>query len=57
MKITFGQQTLELNPSGGNYVVTLDEKAISVQVLRAENGRMDLSIAGERVTAYVSSDK
>ena len=56
MKINFGSQTIELNPSGENYAVTLDEKPLSVQVLHAENGRMDLLIDGEHVTAYVSSD-
>jgi biotin carboxyl carrier protein len=56
MKITFGSQTLELNPSGENYLTSMDEKTVSVQVLRAENGRMDLLIDGQPVTAYVSSD-
>jgi 3-methylcrotonyl-CoA carboxylase alpha subunit len=56
MKITFGSQALELTPSGENYIASLDGKTVSIQVLRAENGRMDLLIDGERVTAYVSSD-
>jgi biotin carboxyl carrier protein len=56
MKITFGSQTLELNPSGDDYVGILDGKTVVVKVLRAENGRMDLLIDGERVTAHVSSD-
>ncbi|CAG0993378.1 partial biotin carboxyl carrier protein, partial [Anaerolineae bacterium] len=56
MKTTFDTQTIEINPSGGNYAATLDGKTVSVQVLRAENGRMDLLIDGQRVTAYVSSD-
>jgi 3-methylcrotonyl-CoA carboxylase alpha subunit len=56
MKITFGLQTLELTPAGENHVAVLDGKTISIQILRAENGRMDLLIDGERVTAHVSSD-
>jgi biotin carboxyl carrier protein len=56
MKITFGSQTLELTPAGENYIASMDEKKVSIQILRAENGRMDLLIDGERVTAYVSSD-
>ncbi len=56
MKINFNTQTLEINPSGDNYVAGMDGKTVSVQVLRAEKGRMDLLIDGERVTAYVSSD-
>jgi 3-methylcrotonyl-CoA carboxylase alpha subunit len=56
MKITFGSQALELSPSGENYIASIDGKTVSIQVLRAENGRMDLLIDGERVTAHVSSD-
>ena len=56
MKTTFDTQTIEINPSGDNYAATLDGKTVSVQVLRAENGRMDLLIDGQRVSAYVSSD-
>jgi 3-methylcrotonyl-CoA carboxylase alpha subunit len=56
MKITFGSQTLELNPSGENYSASVNEETVSVQILRAENGRMDLLIDEQPVTAYVSSD-
>jgi biotin carboxyl carrier protein len=56
MKITFGSQTLEITPSGENYIASMEGKTVSIQILRAENGRMDLLIDGERVTAYVSSD-
>lgn len=56
MKITFDTQTLEVNPSGDNYVASMDGETVSVQILRAENGRMDLLIDGKRVTAYVSLD-
>ncbi|MBE0683314.1 MAG: biotin/lipoyl-binding protein [Anaerolineales bacterium] len=58
MKTTFDTQTIEINPSGDNYAVTLDGKTVSVQVLRADakRGRMDLLIDGQRVSAHVSSD-
>lgn len=56
MKITFGSQTLELNPSGESYIASMDGKTISIQIVRAEHGRMDLLIDGRPVTAYVSSD-
>ena len=56
MKITFDTQTLEINPSGDNYVAVMDGKTVSVQVIRAEDGRMDLLIDGQRVNAHVSSD-
>ena len=56
MKINFDTQTLEINPSGDNYVATMDGKTVLVQVIRAEDGRMDLLIDGQRVNAHVSSD-
>ena len=56
MKINFDTQTLEINPSGDNYVATMNGKTILVQVIRAEDGRMDLLIDGQRVNAHVSSD-
>ncbi len=56
MKATFDSQTIEINRSGDDYVAVLDGKTIVVKILRAENGRMDLLINGERVTAHVSID-
>lgn len=58
MKITFDSQTLEINPSGDNYIASVNGKITSIQILRADalRGRMDLLIDGKRVTAYVSSD-
>lgn len=56
MKITFDTQTIEINPSGENYVAALNGKTVSIQILRAEDGRMDLLIDGKRVNAHVSSD-
>jgi len=56
MKTTFDKQTIEVNPSGDKFVTILDGKTVVVEVIRAEAGRMDLLIDGQRVTAYVSSD-
>lgn len=58
MKITFDSQTLEINPSGENYIANMDNKTVSVQMIRvdAKHGRMDLIIEGQRVNAHVSSD-
>lgn len=56
MKTTFDSRTLDINPSGDGYTATLGEKTFVVQVLRTENGQMDLLIDGERIKAYVSSD-
>lgn len=56
MKTILDSQVVEINPSGENYTVTLDGETVFVQVIRAEDGRMDLLIDGQRVTAHVSSD-
>ena len=57
MKTTFDKQSIEINPSGDQYITTMDDKTATVEVIRAADGRMDLLIDGQRVTAYVSSDK
>lgn len=56
MKTTFDAQTIEITSSGDHYLASLDGKTVSVQILQAKHGRMDLLIDGQRVTAYVSSD-
>lgn len=58
MKISFGNQTLELNPADDGYFAILDDRKIRVEVLRADakNNRMELLIDGIRVNAHVSSD-
>lgn len=56
MKLTFDNTTLELKSNGNSYTVALDDRTATVEVLRAENGKLDLLIDGKRVTAYVSSD-
>ncbi|NOT04229.1 MAG: acetyl-CoA carboxylase biotin carboxyl carrier protein subunit [Anaerolineales bacterium] len=44
MKINFDTQTLEINPSGDNYLAVMDGKRILVEIIRvdAAQGRMDL---------------
>jgi biotin carboxyl carrier protein len=58
MKIIFDSQTLDLTPagSGKQYRATVGDKTVEVEIIHAENGRLDLLIDGERMTAYVSSD-
>src|SRR5687768_12328492 len=58
MKVTFDTQTLELTPasSGKSYHVDIGAKTVDVEIINTENGRLDLLIDGERVTAYISSD-
>lgn len=56
MKITLNENTLDLSPNGKGYLVAIGDKTVSVQILHSENGRLDLLLGGQRVTAYVSSD-
>jgi len=56
MKTTFDSQSLEINPSGHGFTASIGDKTLSIQVLRAEDGRMDLLIDGRRFVAHVSSD-
>jgi len=58
MKVIYDSQTLDLTPasSGKSYRATLGDETVDVEILQAEDGKLDLLIDGERVTAYVSSD-
>lgn len=68
MKINFDTQTLEINPSGDNYLAVMDGKKILVEIVRvdAAQGRMDLRFTELSESAsirecvsksvYVSSD-
>jgi len=56
MKITFNDITLDVSFNGKTYILTLNDKTIQAEILHTENGRLDLLIDGERVTAYISSD-
>ena len=47
---------IELVPSGKSYRATLGDEAVSVEILQAKEGKLDLLIDGKHVTAYVSSD-
>lgn len=58
MKITFNTQTIDFTPvsSSKHYRASIGDNTVEVEILRAEGGRLDLVIDGERVAAYVSSD-
>ncbi len=56
MKITLDNTAVELTPTGKSYRATMGNKTIDVEIIHAENGKLDLLIEGKRVTAYVSSD-
>lgn len=56
MKLTFDNITLDLKPNGKSYTVALDDKTATAEILCAEDGKLELLIDGEHVSAYVSSD-
>jgi biotin carboxyl carrier protein len=60
VKISFdhdsGTIPIALTPTGKSYRLTIGEKTVEVEVLLAKDGRLDLLIDGNRVSAYVSSD-
>ena len=56
MKITLDNTTINFTPTGKSYRATIGDKTVEVEVLGTQDGKLDLLIDGERVTAYVSSD-
>jgi biotin carboxyl carrier protein len=62
VKFAFDQDgqsiAMELTPggSGESYRATIGEKTVEVEVLRSNDGKLDLLIDGKPVTAYVSSE-
>ncbi|HEX2696173.1 MAG TPA: biotin/lipoyl-containing protein [Anaerolineales bacterium] len=56
MKIVFDQSTLDLTPNGKAYKAALGNKTVDVEIIRAENGRLDLLIEGKQVATYVSDE-
>jgi len=56
MKSTFDNTTIDLTPSGKGYIAKLDDRAVSVEILQAKDGKLDLLVDGQRVTAYISSE-
>ena len=60
MKFSFDHNAetvpIDLTPKGKTYRATIGENTVDVEILAAEQGRLDLLIDGKRVTAYVSFD-
>jgi len=48
--------TIELTPAGKTYRATLAERTVEVEIVHAQDGRLDILIDGQRVTAYISSE-
>ena len=42
--------------SGKSYRAMIGDKTVEVEIIRAENGKLDLLIDGKHVTAFVSAD-
>lgn len=55
MKLNYADTSLDVSSKGKTFVLTFDDRTIQAQVLHSENGKLDLLIDGQRVTAYVSS--
>jgi len=56
MKLIFDNSTVDLAPSGKSYQITMGDQTANVEILGTQDGKLDLLIDGEHVTAYVSSD-
>lgn len=62
MKVSFEHNAQSIVPdltptgSGKSYRATIADRSVDVEILQAKDGRLDLLIDGERVSAYVSSD-
>jgi biotin carboxyl carrier protein len=48
--------SIDLTPAGKAYRIDIGDKTIEAEILQAKDGRLDLLIDGERISAYVSSD-
>jgi len=48
--------SLDITPTGKSYRATLGDKTVEVQILRSQDGRMDLLIDGQPVNACISQD-
>jgi acetyl/propionyl-CoA carboxylase alpha subunit len=62
MKTTFDYNSqsfpIDLTPTGKSYRVTIGDKIVEVEIVRADadRGKLELLIDGQRVVAYVSMD-
>lgn len=60
MKLSFDHNSrsflINITSVGKSYRVALGDKTVKVEIIRTENGILDLLIDGKRGTAYVSSD-
>jgi biotin carboxyl carrier protein len=57
MKATLDNTLIDISPNGKGYTVMIGDRVAAVEVLKVNNGKLDLLIDGQRVRAFVSSDK
>jgi 3-methylcrotonyl-CoA carboxylase alpha subunit len=56
MKTTIDEIAIDLTPQDKGYRAILDDRSVDVEILRAEEGKLELLVDGQRVTANVSVD-
>jgi biotin carboxyl carrier protein len=56
MRAAFDQNVIDLTPNGTGYKATVGDRTVLVEILRSENGNLDLRIDGKHIVVYVSSD-
>ena len=60
MKVSFDHNgetiSVDIAPTGRSYHLTIGDKTMEVEVLQANDGKLDLLVDGRRLTAYVSSE-
>ncbi len=64
MKVNFNDITLDISSSGKIFTLTVDDKTIQAELLHTDreapphggNGKLNLLIDGQHVTAYISSE-
>lgn len=55
MKLNYADTSLDVSSNGNTFILTFDDQKIQAEVIHSNNGRLELLIDGQRVTAYVSS--
>lgn len=60
MKLTFDHSSqsflIDLTPTGKSHRATIGDQVVDVEIIRFENGKLDLLINTQHVTAYTSSE-
>ncbi len=54
MKVNFNDTVLDISSNGKSFALTLEDKTVHAEVLHEENGKLDLLVDGQHITAYIS---